>query len=1080
MSYTIKKSDGTTLAVVPENDIVNDKASVALIGRGSTNYGIKHSEAFVHLLENFAHTTPPAHPLLGQLWFDKTLGALKVYKDNAWSLVGSGGTGSGGGPVSVTIGNTNVIAMVAGGKIVMVISSKDIPNGDIPVSISVLNQTVPFRAEFPFGIEAGTTLSPVGAYDYIYKGRVPEAEQAMWAGGGNPFAATSFLDLGPNSITLTISNNAMVAAFSQVAVPANNLPTNFNINGLVVPLRAAFPNGLAKGLTLAVGMGISSDNINGGTSGGGSGGSVTTQVVADMISEETTARASAITELYAYANGNFATAGSVTNLSAAFTSGTGQATLAEAIDYLIVSATEGTANAEAGTTLRAEFTNAITGATSFANALQILNASVAADYATASDLTQLESRLEKDGIPFAISKAMQKLLTQAVGEPKVSVRAASTGTLVLSGAQTIDGISCVAGDRILVKNQTSPATNGIYVVASGSWARASDADTYLELVGAFVLVNEGSTLSGTAWVCTSSVSGTLGSTPITWERRDMNTVLAQFKTELNAEFVGQTGYNTVADAIQDLQVSSGGSGSTAAFDTDLRTRFTNALAPNTDITTAMGKLQAANGDLDAIIAALRALPGNSGSDSVATAAQRLVSTSSMNSAISQATTNLTAGFVSDMNDLTGGTGSSFASAMTDVIASATSDGSGSTSSIDTSLRNLFVTKTHESSHPITSIGDAITKLMTNTTADRAAALRSEQLETIFTSGLGVSLGQASTALSSVSTKANAAASFEVAINSALSGAGYSSASQAFSAINTISNANSTNSSAITNLESAFKAGATGSGTSNVSTAIQQLWTAANASGSQAGWGVTVNAQGVVAGIELLANSATNYSAFTVAANRFAINQEAGGTPVTPFRVEGGVIYMDNIMIANGSLGYEKLVQTTFTSESYTTNALAVPDSPTAVLSVTTPALPTGSKVVLFFNCNCTGSDSGGVYVSMRRNDGLYCQGRGDFGNPDEGGSAQAWTFTDTIPTVSSPTVYSYTAMATRFGGSSTIRSAHLIGLTTRQVGSIAGSGAGGSTEPPASGGGYYDPGTGGTTGGTGGGGFSYDNNTHIQ
>jgi uncharacterized cupin superfamily protein len=78
---------------------------------------------------------------------------------------------------------------------------------------------------------------------------------------------------------------------------------------------------------------------------------------------------------------------------------------------------------------------------------------------------------------------------------KQPVRAATTvagGNITLSGAQSIDGVSVVAGDRVLVKNQTSNVNNGIYVAAAGAWSRATDADTTGELVsGTTVYVQAG-------------------------------------------------------------------------------------------------------------------------------------------------------------------------------------------------------------------------------------------------------------------------------------------------------------------------------------------------------------------------------------------------------------------------------------------------------------------------------------------------------------------------------------------------------------------------------------------------------------
>jgi hypothetical protein len=83
---------------------------------------------------------------------------------------------------------------------------------------------------------------------------------------------------------------------------------------------------------------------------------------------------------------------------------------------------------------------------------------------------------------------------------KDAVRAATTANITLSGAQTIDGVSVAATNRVLVKNQTNGAENGIYVAAAGAWARATDADAFAELQdGATVFVQEGSTQANTTW-----------------------------------------------------------------------------------------------------------------------------------------------------------------------------------------------------------------------------------------------------------------------------------------------------------------------------------------------------------------------------------------------------------------------------------------------------------------------------------------------------------------------------------------------------------------------------------------------------
>ncbi len=100
---------------------------------------------------------------------------------------------------------------------------------------------------------------------------------------------------------------------------------------------------------------------------------------------------------------------------------------------------------------------------------------------------------------------------------KPSVVCATTANITLSGTQTIDGVAVVAGNRVLVKNQTTNNQNGIYIVAAGAWTLALDFNTWTEIPGSFVFVEAGgTTLQNTGWICTAAVTGTLGTTAITW------------------------------------------------------------------------------------------------------------------------------------------------------------------------------------------------------------------------------------------------------------------------------------------------------------------------------------------------------------------------------------------------------------------------------------------------------------------------------------------------------------------------------------------------------------------------------------
>lgn len=104
--------------------------------------------------------------------------------------------------------------------------------------------------------------------------------------------------------------------------------------------------------------------------------------------------------------------------------------------------------------------------------------------------------------------------------PKTSVRVATTANGNLATAfengDTIDGVTLATHDRVLVKDQSSAAENGIYVVnASGAPTRALDFDSNAEVqAGAFVFVEEGTVNADSGWVLTTDGTITIGSTSL--------------------------------------------------------------------------------------------------------------------------------------------------------------------------------------------------------------------------------------------------------------------------------------------------------------------------------------------------------------------------------------------------------------------------------------------------------------------------------------------------------------------------------------------------------------------------------------
>lgn len=154
-----------------------------------------------------------------------------------------------------------------------------------------------------------------------------------------------------------------------------------------------------------------------------------------------------------------------------------------------------------------------------------------------------------DAEVFALIFGAFAQIVAAAGYTVISeVRAATTANITLSGAQTIDGVSIVAGNRVLVKNQSSTAANGVYVAAAGSWTRATDYDQTAEVLnGSYVRVMDGLTQAG-AWVLVTADPITVGTTAQVWYRFDVD-MLAILSRSGGADLVGAVGGGTVQDGI---------------------------------------------------------------------------------------------------------------------------------------------------------------------------------------------------------------------------------------------------------------------------------------------------------------------------------------------------------------------------------------------------------------------------------------------------------------------------------------------------------------------------------------------------
>lgn len=178
---------------------------------------------------------------------------------------------------------------------------------------------------------------------------------------------------------------------------------------------------------------------------------------------------------------------------------------------------------------------------------------------------------------------------------KPSVRVATGSNITLSGTQTIDGKAVVAGDRVLVRAQTTASANGIYVVASGAWTRADDFSATggpgggaSATAGATVFVSEGTAYGNTSWTCTTDDPITLGTTPVTFSQ------VAGSGSEATAVNVGASGtgvyYGASGNELQFRKLAAGSGVSITTADPDngtltiATTSHNHALSSLSDVT----------------------------------------------------------------------------------------------------------------------------------------------------------------------------------------------------------------------------------------------------------------------------------------------------------------------------------------------------------------------------------------------------------------------------------------------------------------------------------------------------------------
>ncbi|QHC94268.1 phage tail protein [Pseudomonas sp. R84] len=132
----------------------------------------------------------------------------------------------------------------------------------------------------------------------------------------------------------------------------------------------------------------------------------------------------------------------------------------------------------------------------------------------------LVTLLIDDTVVKATRAWVMSYLAEELGklDGKQSVRVAASTNIVLNGAQQIDGVAVIAGDRVLVANQTLAKDNGLWIVGNGDWVRATDANSSAKVTpGLTVMVEEGTASGDSLWHLTTNAPITLGTTALTFK-----------------------------------------------------------------------------------------------------------------------------------------------------------------------------------------------------------------------------------------------------------------------------------------------------------------------------------------------------------------------------------------------------------------------------------------------------------------------------------------------------------------------------------------------------------------------------------
>jgi hypothetical protein len=125
--------------------------------------------------------------------------------------------------------------------------------------------------------------------------------------------------------------------------------------------------------------------------------------------------------------------------------------------------------------------------------------------------TQIDTKAATSYVNDAVAGLRTRIIAEAATTANIDL------TTDLENGDTIDGVTLVTGDRVLVKDQSTASQNGLYtVVSSGTASRDTQFDSIEELSGQMIVVNQGSTNDNKIFLCTTNNTATLDSDSITY------------------------------------------------------------------------------------------------------------------------------------------------------------------------------------------------------------------------------------------------------------------------------------------------------------------------------------------------------------------------------------------------------------------------------------------------------------------------------------------------------------------------------------------------------------------------------------